>query len=172
LTAWSALPPHPAVPCPCQIWVPTAFHASSFAAAGVLPSKLYVIGEPVDTEFFNPGRHAPMKLPPMGGALGEGTGKLKVSLRGSLGSLWRSHVFQARNAPMQLPAMNTASGHAAGTLKPLGALARHRFSQQALARCLGRAWSADRIEDGARPATVPFFPSAASLLFPPGTLRL
>ena len=48
-----------------EIWVPTQFHADTFAAAGVHRSKLYVLPEPVDTTFFNPHRKKtlPTKLP-------------------------------------------------------------------------------------------------------------
>ena len=37
-----------------QVWVPTSFHRSIFIAAGVESSKVVVIPEPVDTEFFSP----------------------------------------------------------------------------------------------------------------------
>lgn len=45
-----------------EIWVPTDFHQATFAAAGVTSSKLHVVGEPVDTAFFDPAAHAPMRL--------------------------------------------------------------------------------------------------------------
>lgn len=53
-----------------EVWVPTAFHLEAFARAGVLRSKLAVLGEPVDTEFFDPASHAP--LPLSGGPSGDG----------------------------------------------------------------------------------------------------
>eukprot|EP00041_Stephanoeca_diplocostata_P020146 m.444340 g.444340 ORF g.444340 m.444340 type:complete len:277 (+) comp21489_c0_seq11:206-1036(+) len=37
-----------------EIWVPTEFHRQTFAAAGVLPTKLVVIPEPVDVDRFTP----------------------------------------------------------------------------------------------------------------------
>uniref|UniRef100_A0A7S0H1M3 A-kinase anchor protein 7-like phosphoesterase domain-containing protein n=1 Tax=Amorphochlora amoebiformis TaxID=1561963 RepID=A0A7S0H1M3_9EUKA len=37
-----------------ETWVPTEFHREVFAAGGVDPERLVVIGEPVDTQFFNP----------------------------------------------------------------------------------------------------------------------
>jgi glycosyltransferase involved in cell wall biosynthesis len=44
--------------------VPTLFHVNTFATAGVRRSKLFVLGEPVDTEFFNPTAvQTPTKLP-------------------------------------------------------------------------------------------------------------
>ena len=46
-----------------EVWVPTSFHVDTFAAAGVLRSKLAVLGEPVDTEQFDPAKHTPMPLP-------------------------------------------------------------------------------------------------------------
>ena len=48
-----------------EVWVPTHFHAEAFAAAGVPRERLFVIGEPVDTAFFRPGRLKPMRLPPL-----------------------------------------------------------------------------------------------------------
>mmetsp|Transcript_36077 Transcript_36077/g.120748 ORF Transcript_36077/g.120748 Transcript_36077/m.120748 type:complete len:326 (-) Transcript_36077:47-1024(-) len=48
-----------------EVWVPTHFHAETFAAAGVPRERLFVIGEPVDTAFFRPGRLKPMRLPPL-----------------------------------------------------------------------------------------------------------
>ena len=40
-----------------EVWVPTPFHRDTFAAAGVDLAKLFVVGEPVDTDFFNPPPH-------------------------------------------------------------------------------------------------------------------
>ncbi|CAN0464262.1 unnamed protein product, partial [Discosporangium mesarthrocarpum] len=39
-----------------QVWVPTEFHRELFEAGGVHPKRLQVLGEPVDTDFFNPSR--------------------------------------------------------------------------------------------------------------------
>ena len=49
-----------------EIWVPTHFHVETFAAAGVIRSKIFVLGEPVDTEFFNPSRVKTPTILPMG----------------------------------------------------------------------------------------------------------
>ena len=46
-----------------EIWVPTAFHRDTFAAAGVPAEKLVVVGEPVDTGFFDPDKHTPLAMP-------------------------------------------------------------------------------------------------------------
>eukprot|EP00906_Rhabdomonas_costata_P024197 RCo034818 len=49
-----------------EIWVPTDFHYDTFSSSGVLPSKLVVIPEPIDTGFWSPVSVrgvAPMKLP-------------------------------------------------------------------------------------------------------------
>jgi hypothetical protein len=45
------------------VWVPTDFHRTLFAANGVLQSKLRVVEEPVDTDTFDPEKHAPFELP-------------------------------------------------------------------------------------------------------------
>ena len=50
-----------------EVWVPTEFHRESFAAAGVPAHKLVVVGEPVDTAFFDPATHAPLPMPAGGG---------------------------------------------------------------------------------------------------------
>ena len=50
-----------------EIWVPTEAAATSFATAGVLPEKLVVVGEPVDTVFFDPQRVEPLALPMLAG---------------------------------------------------------------------------------------------------------
>jgi len=39
-----------------EIWLPSAFHAETFAASGVERSKIRVIPQAVDTEVFRPGR--------------------------------------------------------------------------------------------------------------------
>jgi glycosyltransferase involved in cell wall biosynthesis len=39
-----------------EIWVPTAFHISTFANSGVKREKLFVVPEPVDVKFFDPQR--------------------------------------------------------------------------------------------------------------------
>ena len=36
-----------------EVWVPTAFHARTFAAVGVVEAKLRVLGEPVDVALFD-----------------------------------------------------------------------------------------------------------------------
>ena len=47
-----------------EVWVPTDFHAATFAAAGVPSSKLRVVGEAIDAEgLFDPGKHSrPLEL--------------------------------------------------------------------------------------------------------------
>ena len=37
-----------------EIWVPSKFHLETFGGSGVVKEKLSVLGEPVDTQFFNP----------------------------------------------------------------------------------------------------------------------
>lgn len=37
-----------------EVWVPTPFHVDSFAKAGVSKNKIFVLGEPVDVDFFDP----------------------------------------------------------------------------------------------------------------------
>lgn len=37
-----------------EIWVPSRHSFDTFAAGGVLVSKLFIVGEPIDTEFFHP----------------------------------------------------------------------------------------------------------------------
>ena len=49
-----------------EVWVPTAWHVDRFVAAGVPRSRIRVIPEPVDTEFFSPSHllpPAPTSLP-------------------------------------------------------------------------------------------------------------
>ncbi|KAK9828488.1 hypothetical protein WJX72_000263 [[Myrmecia] bisecta] len=46
-----------------EVWVPTAFHKQVFASSGVAESKLVVVPEPVETAFFDPGKHTPLSLP-------------------------------------------------------------------------------------------------------------
>jgi len=41
-----------------EIWVPSRFNIESFSKSGVKPSKLRLIPEAVDTDFFNPSRAA------------------------------------------------------------------------------------------------------------------
>jgi len=43
-----------------EIWVPTDFHASSFAKSGVNPDKLVVMPESVDVDAFNPDTSLPL----------------------------------------------------------------------------------------------------------------
>jgi hypothetical protein len=37
-----------------EVWVPSAHSRDVFERGGVMPSKLHVLGEPVDTDFFDP----------------------------------------------------------------------------------------------------------------------
>lgn len=53
-----------------RVWVPTEFHAESFRRAGVAAEKLDVIGEAVDTDFFDPKATQPLDLPPLAPAAG------------------------------------------------------------------------------------------------------
>ena len=47
-----------------EVWVPAEFHKSTFESGGVTPSKIRVVGEPVDVNFFNPSTVAePYPLP-------------------------------------------------------------------------------------------------------------
>ena len=46
-----------------SIWVPTSFHQETFRRAGVAAHKLVVLGEPVDTSFFDPAVATPLPLP-------------------------------------------------------------------------------------------------------------
>lgn len=39
-----------------EVWVPTEFHRQIFERDGVDADKLWVVGEPVDTDFFDPDR--------------------------------------------------------------------------------------------------------------------
>lgn len=41
-----------------EVWVPSGFAVDQFVSSGVDPSKIFVVPEAVDTEFFDPGRHA------------------------------------------------------------------------------------------------------------------
>ena len=45
-----------------EIWVPTKWAATVFAAGGVEPSKLVVVAEPVDTRWFDPASVEPLPL--------------------------------------------------------------------------------------------------------------
>jgi glycosyltransferase involved in cell wall biosynthesis len=45
-----------------EVWVPTEFHKRIFAQGGVDPSKLFVLGEPVDTDLFNPDAVEPLSV--------------------------------------------------------------------------------------------------------------
>ena len=53
-----------------EVWVPSHHSFEVFKAGGVDPSKLFVVGEPVDTDFFAPNTagRAPFELPPSSGA--------------------------------------------------------------------------------------------------------
>jgi glycosyltransferase involved in cell wall biosynthesis len=46
-----------------RVWVPTQFHVEVFAKAGIDRSKIIALPEPVDTDFFDPVRTAPLVLP-------------------------------------------------------------------------------------------------------------
>jgi glycosyltransferase involved in cell wall biosynthesis len=46
-----------------EVWVPTRFHADSFARSGVDLAKLFVVPEPVDVAFFDPERVSALPLP-------------------------------------------------------------------------------------------------------------
>eukprot|EP00742_Colponemidia_sp_Colp-10_P010392 GILJ01011408.1.p1 GENE.GILJ01011408.1~~GILJ01011408.1.p1 ORF type:complete len:455 (-),score=58.76 GILJ01011408.1:238-1602(-) len=46
-----------------EIWVPTEFARRIFEANGVHSNRLVVIGEPVDTSFFDPDLYEPLPLP-------------------------------------------------------------------------------------------------------------
>ncbi|KAK1421181.1 hypothetical protein QVD17_23334 [Tagetes erecta] len=45
-----------------MVWVPTEFHVASFVKSGVDPSKVVKVVQAVDTEFFDPGKYAPLDL--------------------------------------------------------------------------------------------------------------
>lgn len=48
-----------------SVWVPTEFHRQTFLRAGVQAHKLVVVGEPVDSDFFDPAKvSTPFSLPP------------------------------------------------------------------------------------------------------------
>ena len=46
-----------------ELWVPSRFHAETFARAGVEADKLFVIPAAVDTAFLDPAKHDPHPLP-------------------------------------------------------------------------------------------------------------
>jgi glycosyltransferase involved in cell wall biosynthesis len=46
-----------------EVWVPSAHHVEVFAAAGVDRTKLVVIPESIDTNFFDPNKVPPLPLP-------------------------------------------------------------------------------------------------------------
>ncbi|KAG0570881.1 hypothetical protein KC19_6G194500 [Ceratodon purpureus] len=46
-----------------EVWVPTQFHIDTFTRAGIVPEKLVKVVQPVDTDFFNPARLQPLRLP-------------------------------------------------------------------------------------------------------------
>jgi len=46
-----------------QIWVPTQFQKEIFIKEGIKSSKLVVIGEAIDTDFYNPELYTPLPLP-------------------------------------------------------------------------------------------------------------
>ena len=45
-----------------QVWVPSQFGREQFVASGVVPSKVVVVPEAVDTELFDPSAHEPLEL--------------------------------------------------------------------------------------------------------------
>lgn len=46
-----------------EVWVPSKHHVEVFAKAGVEKSKLVVIPESLDTNFFDPNKVQPLSLP-------------------------------------------------------------------------------------------------------------
>lgn len=58
-----------------EIWVPSQHSFQAFAAGGVDTAKLHIVGEPIDTEFFDPDQAGtPYQLPPPSPSPGVGTG--------------------------------------------------------------------------------------------------
>ena len=45
-----------------EIWVPTTFQSKIFQKAGLPASKLFVVGESIDSDFYDPSRVTPLKL--------------------------------------------------------------------------------------------------------------
>lgn len=45
-----------------EVWVPTHFHVSTFVGSGVEPAKVVKIVQPVDVEFFDPGKYIPFDI--------------------------------------------------------------------------------------------------------------
>ncbi|CAK0788600.1 unnamed protein product [Prorocentrum cordatum] len=54
------------------VWVPSAFAVEQFASSGVERRKIVVIPEAVDTAFFDPSLHAPLKSKGMGSSSSSG----------------------------------------------------------------------------------------------------
>ena len=46
-----------------EVWVPSQHHVKIFSKAGVVESKLVVIPESLDINFFNPDSVQPLPLP-------------------------------------------------------------------------------------------------------------
>lgn len=55
-----------------EVWVPTTFHRDVFARGGVDGAKLHVLGEPVDTNEFDPATVKPLPYSLVEGPLGQG----------------------------------------------------------------------------------------------------
>lgn len=51
-----------------EVWVPSHFALSQFVDSGVDPSKVAVVPEPVDTQFFDPSKHKPRYIAGAGDA--------------------------------------------------------------------------------------------------------
>ena len=98
-----------------EVWVPTEFHRGAFAAAGVPEDKLVVVGEPVDTAFFDPAAHEPLHIPGGDGPLSlEYDGdELRVRSFGG-GEELRAAAVSATGATAAAAAPPT-SGEAAGS---------------------------------------------------------
>mmetsp|Transcript_10690 Transcript_10690/g.65902 ORF Transcript_10690/g.65902 Transcript_10690/m.65902 type:complete len:319 (-) Transcript_10690:1743-2699(-) len=52
-----------------EVWVPTEFNAATFAAAGIDPSKIFVLPQGVDTEVFDPTKAEKIRIFPRGEVL-------------------------------------------------------------------------------------------------------
>lgn len=52
-----------------EVWVPTEFNAATFTAAGVHPSKIFVLPQGVDTEVFDPTKAEKIRIFPRGEVL-------------------------------------------------------------------------------------------------------
>ena len=45
-----------------EVWVPSKFNKETFIKSGVKGEKIFVVGESIDTEFFNPDITEPLDL--------------------------------------------------------------------------------------------------------------